>query len=1259
MGHRNPRVVSAAAVILASCLLLVHPRAQAKQQEDLSQKILPRQKVAPKPQAAPNTGPVPQFKIGEFTVIVGAPPASEQRGVGTSSSRAPINPSTSATGSGLSGQGHIIVKGHNIRVSFSDIVLAQVKQGQPAVATSGTVQGQPGAAVEYNLDGFKVKLEPPSIRLTPERATAAASVSLVQAPFMAPGRENALTLASGSCALKPDGGVHGEDFHGPASFQLRDSVYRLEVSAAAGQTVQLGSGEPGQGRPAPGCSLTGSATFGGTKLFSFQGKVASTGKAADFALVLDPAPLVRTPEPGYELHLHSGTVRYVYAANGALTCDGEFNADIKCPPAVKRFDSQGLELRNLTLKTDKTGALFNQIALHDALRAGFGAADQPSNAVFLIDPLPGAAWAYFPKWQSPGQNSSYPMLQGNAKITDVNPDCGAVLQFLETPAPGTPQPKNAPKENILGRPGLTILQGTLYFKSRQTTFKPEPPAPPAQTPAAEFNLKTLFWGGLTLTPWGITGTLTSSGSSFVSSADPIDDCSKPSGVSRPSWDEILEAGARRPAEPAERFRLAGLRILEMRIESILLCANALPKNGASMRYIVHFPFPSFIDLDFADNSLDSHGLFSSGEGPVASRSWAFAQNPTRADVDAALAGQLKKGAQEKLNPDTHILWEWRLPVSFSDRGVIITYPGPGGQATIDVTEKPFDANDPEIMSSEIWLRPLFSRNSGIKAGVRFAAKLDPDGGFHLKDWDTHVLTFGKLYASPKTELKAGFDCWLKPPSENGIVLADAASNPATRAVDVSWNGGLRFPFFEGPEKKHQDIGFTIRNLVPDMPNPIGEMTASSPDQTLTAKVRNLRYAQTSYPFQSTDATAVRPDGEQHSDFAYLSAFTCGEIRLNGAVSDRTIPLHATTDACGGTKAARHMLRNAIDSSSIIDLVCYDADAHAERGWTDDCQQPYVLGTYEVSTGSVDAPKVIFTAPNAKWYYNMSPIQLFFNSSDAVLSSDEMDNPHKTFINIPGAGLKQDEHGALVGAFGATMTSLASSLPYEGEFRFYLDPNCGYFYLLSAGSFTYFLRFSGEVFVVNAPYKLLKRPPDFIGETQLIETLSIRALFPGPDDFADKTGLSRVPDNTVVSGVFQSGNAAFSYGVDVLSVNVAAGAGTYLFQFRSPGGTTSYNFGTFQNGRAAASVILASAQADLSLALGPITTGSLASLEEFFGRAELAASGTLLLCACAELPFLAHVEALARGDAVFSTRRGLSFSGRASADWGTGSCGPCR
>ena len=1235
--------VSVSLLFFATLTFCAYPQATAVQ------KIIPKQKTVPKQEAETKADTVPQFRIGAFTVIVGAGPTSKEGRAVSPEARTQVSPPVTKTSAGFSGQGRIAVKGKNIPVVFSDIVLTRGAQGQLPLATSGTVKGTAGAPLEYDLDGFRVKIERQSLRITPDTATAVVDLSLIQAPFMAPSRENALTLSSESCGISPEGSIGSGNFRGPCSFVLRDSVYRLNIPADALQTVRLGtSAQSPMGRPTParGCVLNGVSSSDGTELFAFQGTISPGGKAADFTLVLLTPPVFRVPEPDYELNLRAGTISYRHGADGVIACKGEFDADIKFPTAVKRLDLQRLELRNLKLKTDGTGALFNTVTIPAQLRAGFGAGVEPADAIFLIEPFPDAVWVYFPKWQSPDPHSSYP---------SEKQGCAASLRFLDTPASGSRPPRNAPENNVLKRPGATILQGTLYFKSIQATFKPPQAGQSAQSPAAEFNLKTHFWGGVTLTPWGITGTVTSSGSSFVPSHLPVDECSRPSGASRPAWRQILEAGARRPPEPAERFRLAGLRVLEMRVENLDFCGNELPKNGASMRYTLHFPFPSFIDLEFADESLDARGLFASAEGPIAAKSWAFQTNPTRDDLDAALAGKLKKDTEETLIPDTYILWAWRLPVSFVDRGVTIRYARTGLSAGVSVAMKPFDPAEKEIMSSEIWLRPLFSRNSGVKAGVRFAARLDPEGGFVVTDWDMEPLTFGKLYASPGTEKTVGFECRLGPVLERGITLVDPATNAVTRPADFSWEGSLVFPFF-GARK----VSFLVKDLEPDMPAPIAEMSAHDQAQTLTATVRDLRYSKTSYPFRSTDATGVWSGTDFQDDFTYFSSFTCAAIHLPApGRKDIPIPLRSTTDGCGGTKSARHMLKDAVFSDSIIDLVCYDPGARAARGLPDTCDLPFWQGTYEVSTGQPGAEKVTFTATNAKWYPDVVPVSLKFNSSDAVLSSDDVDNPHKTFINIPGAGLKQDERGALVGSFGATMTSLASSLPYEGEFRFYLDPNCGFFYLLSGGSFTYYARFSGEVFIVHAPYRLVKRPPDFIGETRLLETLSMRALFSTTGDFEKKTGLSRITDdNTVVSGFFQAGNASKSFGFDELSVNLALGAGTYVFQFKAPSGSTSYCFGTFQNGRALASFLLVSAEADISLAQGPVTTGSLASLDEFFGRAELEASGMFLLCACASID-LAHLELNARGDATFSTKSGLRLSGRLKPQWGLGGCSPCR
>ena len=132
-----------------------------------------------------------------------------------------------------------------------------------------------------------------------------------------------------------------------------------------------------------------------------------------------------------------------------------------------------------------------------------------------------------------------------------------------------------------------------------------------------------------------------------------------------------------------------------------------------------------------------------------------------------------------------------------------------------------------------------------------------------------------------------------------------------------------------------------------------------------------------------------------------------------------------------------------------------------------------------------------------------------------------------------------------GAFGATLATVASELPYEGEFRFLLDTRCGYHSFQSAGSFTYITRFSGEVFVVHAPLGHLMDNPfedTRVPVPDILEDLRVRALFQDKGDFLEATGLSGVSDNQVITGFFTVGNASISIPLG----SVATGPGIYVF-----------------------------------------------------------------------------------------------------------------
>ena len=1039
-------------VVSASVLsfLFTDLSSRAQAQGRTIQKPLPKEKVLPKQGPSASIGSVPQFKIGEFTVVIGAGASPAGSRASGAQSRPQIPAPVAKSGPGMSGQGRVTIKGQKVAVTFSDIILASAGQGQTPVATEGVVRGTEGTPLAYDLDGFKIKLERPSIKITPESATAAANVSLSQAPFMAPGPNNVLMLSSPAGDIAPDGSLNGQDFRGPSSFALRDSVYRLEIASDAAQGVHLGPAVPGPQRLSKtlaGCALAGFATYEGTKLFTFKGAIEAGGKSAQFDLTLIPQLPPMNPEPGYALTLLSGTVSYRYAKNATLVCDGSFNADVELPQAIAGIDAAEVELRNITLKTDETGALFNLVSFPPGtqIRAGFDGQSPPGQAILLIEPAPDSAFAYFPRWQA--ANSSYPMISAGATPSKVLPGCQEVLDFLggvsavgartqgrlpptdRSRAALQPKPilKNLPagappagplgvnddarRRNVFGRPGLTIFQGQLYLKTPQASF---PDAPGA--PSGEFKLKTSFWGLMTATPWGLTGELTSSGCSFIPASMPIEECSAPSGASQPTWEEILREQkanpTRRPSPKPGRFRLAELRILDMRAESLKLCMNALPPNGATMVYTVHFPFPMCVDLDFVDQSLDARGRFHAALGPLAP------------EAESITGPSSSKKATVKI-PQVRILWAWRLPITLADKDVAITFPTEAGPAGLQIPAP----GGPQ--RSELWLKPLFSKNSQVKAGVRFSADLSPKGEFRLTDWDRDPLLC-VTYAPPGKEREMGFDCAL-----DTISLAEtgASFNPVTRPSDFGWAGKVRFPFFG-----EQAAAFAVKDLVPGMPGPLSFskrgggwfecsapggsgrlLTAESGTDVLEVHVSGLRYRTTGYPFVSDDVTYRKSPGNEdmRAERVEFSSFLSAQVRMPPAADQRKASIDLTEILAPGPAEpdrAVHLLKDAVLGKSLIDLVCYDREALTARGFPGGCCGDYWVGTYEVTAGPPQARAVILTAPHVRFTPSAQPVTLGFASSLMRLTPrGASGGGDESLIDIPGVQLKLD-NGALRGNF---------------------------------------------------------------------------------------------------------------------------------------------------------------------------------------------------------------------------------------------------
>lgn len=1212
----------------------------------------------------------PQFRLGRFTVFV-EPASINVDGHGLSSGQWPhTRPPFNFEGRVFSGKGRIYIKNIPIAVTFDNVKIKLDTERHFLVAIAGSAIGTSdspsGQVCAYDMDSYHVTIDSESTRLTTNSATAGAKVKLTSASFFVPSSADAIAMTSARCEVAPDGSIYGSIFQSSSSFKLRDSVYKLELSQTDEQVVCLGPTFSNQ-QLTSGCKLKGIASRDEIKLFSFDGSVAPSGKSGKFTLTLT-ALEERYPEPDYVLKLNSGVVYYEYNSFGLSVCKGLFkDADLQLPAAVLDENGHRISLR-IDLQTDKSGSLFNGVSIPMKLRAGFSNADSLRPSVFKIEPARNSSWIYLPLWYRPNKNSSYPMISGYQKVSDVNPSCEDLLSFLETPISQT-NPENAHR-----RPGLTILQGVIYFKAPQAKV-----THPLTTP---YSLKTSFWGALTLTPWGITGGLTSQSASFVPSDHEIGDATTPTPSPQFTWQQILQKRNERPQEPKERFLLAELKILEMRINRMRFCINAL--LDSVFRYNVHFPWPSYIDLELEDVSLNKDGLFKEALGPISSTYLAIVDTQTQTPVTDLTSTPTSVKPVDMPNPDTHILWAWRLPVSFSDRGVKIKLPS-AGAATINVSMKDPNPQHPEveIMSSEIWLRPLYSKSSLIKKGVRFSADMTPKGMFSLTKWDTTPY-FAKMYALPGTELSTGFDCQLGSVPENGIKLAGIDTLPADRPFDHIWSGKIHFPFFDWLSSSFSIKDLQEKKLSPtslpskDNPKwccqvtwqPDGQsinnysrcdgqaVNSTTIKEGLRAKVDVLNYSYDSGAFTGYSPNAIVWDIDANGVSTtaqpgnlLMTSFTNANITLD---SRRTEPyldmsqINSPND-CDGTRTVKNRLKDAINSQFIKDLINYDYEAVKYRGICDEgCTRSYWTGTYQLVIIKNGQEKIVLSCPNAKYFDQCSPVRLDVNASQMALQSDE-DDSKATVVNIPGAQL-YFKNGGLYGSFGATYTPVATELPYEGEFRFFIDTGCGYFYMLGAGSFTYYVTFHGTTLIVHAPYKVLKNdsPPggDLMGVTSLLEDIGLRSLSLSEKDFKMNTGLmdasgNELPDETIITGAFTTGGASFSKGIDGFSVNLAASSSSYLFQFKPPDGSPArWRVGGFFIAEAGADMYVISATGGclFNIAYEVRDTTSLAGI---VGNSELSMKGQLWLSACGSA-YIGHCEACLVCSGTYSTKSGFNL-----------------
>lgn len=1129
------------------------------------------------------------------------------------------------------GSGNIILKGNAINVTFRNIKI-KIDQNNRLIATSGEVKSG-RSHVNYSLDGYLISLIPKSLVILPK--TAKASVA-IKVPLHSCSEDPQLwiNMNSDECTVHSDGSVSGENFSVSGQFRLKKSVYTITASNTAPGTIKLGN-KVRDTAPQKGAYFSGNET---NNLFSVKCFIDDNPSGANFTFeLLNPVERKKIEyntgkDQFYYLQLKEGSIDFSYDSDTLKKCFGEFPARVKIPNRfnmlVNLQPNETIDTFDLKLYTDISNALFDSINLYNERTN-----DQ---YIFNLGPVsfkPGKykAWLYFPKWMS--ENSS------SYDLPKEEPNCEELSDHLL-------QLNDSDASRHDRNPGLTITRGTMYLKSPQIDYWYQGSLSPEEAK----TVKSYFSGYLTFTPYGLQGSVSSNGNTFVPFNSSMDKCEIKKSYSPATWDEITSMGDRLPEEINELFRIEKLRILQMKLIEMPVCKDRIQTTRTNFRYYVHFPYPSYLDIEFEDKSFDLNGRFHQAYGPLSNmidEDLSYRESVVPTEVQ-------HPGKPETIQvPTGYFIWAWRLPVTFADRGIKIDYATlrtePEKSITIMMQDQSRNTLG-EIYGNELSVYPLYSDSSAFRKGVRFKGFLSIEGMFKIDSWDTKPF-FGKYYSRK-------FKCDL-----SDIALADLASSPTSRPFDFKWDGKLQFPFFcGGPSNSWQPVYFQIKDLEPFMPAPINiartswqaylcvdkKYKGSSPDpnpgESMTLTINNLIYQPSLGGF--TCSNVIREETNQPGRLELFSYSHALFIMNQPVRVNKWIKVTRSND-CKYAKVSERII-DAISSDNISDLVCWDTLAAQSRNSDQNdslcCGEEYYYGTYQIVAHNINGDSTItLSASNAK-YYPFEPVNsISLENSTMIFKTG--DNQIDNLIDIPGMQLVQTEDG-YYGAFGSTYTDLAFSLPYEGEFRFFLDPKCGYFYTLGAGSFTYAgITFRGQVFIFHAPFRVLDDNPfhfytnpilAYCNTTPLLEDMAIRSLS-SDEDFMTDTQLDGVGSNTLLSGMFSTGGASLNRDLNGIDISLQAGLNNYLYHSDND---RSFKMGIF-------GVAKGTAKVDLSLfSVGvdgedrlsfpvPSEFDTFSDILAFLTETDLSLSGRLTLTGCMGIEFLGECCASVSFDTKFS------------------------
>ena len=1129
----------------------------------------------------------------------------------------------------FAGTGTINFKGRERNVSFSGVKV-RLNQRNQLIATSGQVRGTSVSIVNYDFAGFKISINWKSVIIKPSGSTAIISVKVPLHSCASDSLAN-LNMISPSCQFFSDGSVFGNNFSGSGVFSLKKSVYSVHITNQSDGIIKIGR-SLNNTSPENGAHLKAKDQ---NNLFDISCSISEDPSNSKLIFrLLNPVEKHLEYNTGkdeyYFVKLKKGMIRFRYDADTLTECRGEFPSKVKLPARYNRIVDIGpgevIDTFDVMLLTDYTNALFDSL---DLVNHSTGRHYQLKIGAVSFDPGKYKAWIYFPKWLE--NSSEYSIFKGD-------PACEELSGLLR-------RMNNGNIYRCDKNPGLTVTRGTMYLMSPQIDYKYSG----SLSETDSKTVKTYFSGYLTFTPYGLQGSVGSDGNTFVPFTYSMNNCSINKSYSPSSWKDIISKGDTLPEKIDELFRIQKLKILEMRMEVMFICKDKVVTKSSFFRYFVHFPYPTYMNLEFEDNSFSQDGTFSNAYGPIALRANENLDYRTSVIMTDEEKGRKKEAVQV---PSGYIFWAWRLPVIFADRGIEIDYRRlfnyPDSGITITMNDQSRNSIG-EIYGSELSVSPLYSDNSAFRKGVRFKGFLSSEGAFHLVNWDTKPY-FGKSYSKK-------FRCDL-----SDISLAPLGSSPTMRPFDFNWNGRLQFPFFcYNATETWRLVQFQVKDAEPFMPMPIGiertvrqrlgcdscTMTSMITDDTISFTVDHLEYDEQLGGFV---CDRLRKNGTDKWGRLELFSYAHALFIENNITKKDTILKRTEDNSCNNNKIVIEKLKDAyLNKNGITDLVCYDPLASLCRNPginNSSCCDEFYYGTYEIITykSSTDST-ITLSATNAKFYPHEPVYKLNLENSTLAFRSDDTSQGTNQIINVPGMQLASTDQGYF-GAFGSTYTDVAFSLPYEGEFRFFLDPHCGYFYMLGAGSFTIFgIPLRGQVFLFHAPKEVFYTHPfTSYNTTSLLEDMSIRSLSADVSDFLGDTQLSFVDQGSVVTGFLSTGAASYGLNWHGIDVSIKAGITNYLFH-SSDGNTFRTGMFGVVGAEASIDVILFSVHAEgrlkLALALG-IPFGNYDNVLVSLKESDFILQGEFMMKGCVGVFFLGNCCAGFRSGATLSNENGLEF-----------------